>query len=168
MIGLLTRKELRAMATPRRSILFVLAILVAGSLVLAGAALGLTSHKTTTKPVYQQKCQNGAVKAIAIVHADQNLGFMKDYTGDASLFTTRWTCSAKAVIQARRFDRGVYDVRVLGLPGGGAGTPVVTPLGGNMIVTTVDSLPDGGWRVTLIGSIPNNNNADQSFVIVLL
>ena len=156
------------MHVPRRSVLVVLAFSILGALALGSTALALTSHKAATKPVYQQKCQNGAVKAIAIVHADQNEGFMKDYTGDASLFNTRWSCSAKAVIQARRFDRGVYDVRVLGLPGGGTGTPVVTPLGSNMVVTTVDSLPDGGWRVTLIGSIPNNNNVDQSFVIVLL
>jgi len=155
------------MPTPRRSTLLVLAASVLGALALAGAALALTSHKTAAKPVYQVKCANGAIKAVAVVIADQNKGFQTAYTNDPSFFRTHWSCNPKAVFQARRVDRGVYDIRVLGNLNE---TPIVTPLGGAAKIG-VSPLDDGGWEVRLIGPPPaggGDTQVDEAFVLVLL
>lgn len=153
------------MRAPRRSTLLALAASLLAFLLLGGTALALSSHKSATKPpAYQVRCTNGAVKAIAVVVADQNKGFQKDYTTDSTFFKSRWSCNAKAVFQARRFDRGVYDIRVVGNAGQ---TPIIAPLGGP-VKSSVSPLPDGGYRVTLIGDGPGNGAVDENFVLVLL
>ena len=81
-------------------------VLALGALVVAGSALGVVTRHAATAPVYQKKCANGAVKAIVVVVADQNKGFQSDYTNDPTFFSTKWSCNAKAVFQARRVDRG--------------------------------------------------------------
>lgn len=136
---------------------------------LVGSALALGTHgsaQTAAKPAYQKRCATGAVKAIVLVVADPNRGFQSTYVNDPSFFKTRWSCKAKTVFQARRVDRGVYDVRLLGNAGG---TPIVTPIGDPVKVGTT-SLPDGGVEVKLLGVDAGGHDTavDESFVLVFV
>jgi hypothetical protein len=152
------------MSVLRRPLTVVLLCLL-GALALGGSAYAVASHtskRAAKKPVYQQRCANGAVKAIVLVVADQNKGFQKDYTADKTFFQTHWSCNPNAVFQARRIDRGVYDVRILG---NGGQTPLVTPIGPPVTVG-LSKLADGGWEITTIAS--GNEQVDENFVLVFL
>jgi len=143
------------MATMRRPLALVLALCLLGALALGGSALGVASHtskRAAKPPVYQPRCANGAVKAIAVLVADENKGFQKTYSAD----------NRNAVFQARRWDRGVYDVRILGNAGE---TPLVTPIGPPVKVG-ISKLSDGGWRITTLGA--GDQQVDENFVFVLL
>jgi hypothetical protein len=150
----------------RRTHTIVLSLCLLGALALGGSAFAVASQTTkraaTKPPVYQQRCANGAVKAIAVVVADQDKGFQKTYTADATFFQTHWSCNRNAVFQARRSDRGVYDVRILGNTGE---TPLVTPIGPPVKVG-ISKLDDGGWRITTLGA--GETQVDENFVLVLL
>ena len=98
--------------------------------------------------------------------ADQNKGFQQTYTTDPTFFATKWSCNAKAVFQAYRVDRGIYDVRILGNVGA---TPLVTPLGDTTRLD-VSALPDGGFQIKTIGfnGAGLDTQVDENFVLVLL
>lgn len=137
--------------------------------VLVGSAFAIGTrhaHHAATRPVYQQRCANGAVKAIAVVVADPNKGFQKAYTTDPSFFKTKWSCTPKAVFEARRVDRGVYDVRVSGL---GGATPIVAAIG-NPVRIAVAPTSDGGFEIRLAETFSSglDNYVDQSFVLMLM
>ena len=156
------------MRPSRQSALVALGSSILIFLVLVGSAFALGARGTrraATKPVYQQRCANGAVKAIAVVVADQNKGFQTAYTSDPSFFKTKWSCNPKATFQARRVDRGVYDVRVTGEQGA---TPLVTPLG-DPVRVAVSPTSDGGFEVRMAQttSMGQDNYVDESFVLVL-
>ena len=153
------------MATMRRPLALVLALCLLGALALGGSALAVASHtskRAAKPPVYQPRCANGAVKAIAVLVADENKGFQKTYSADKTFFQTHWSCNRNAVFQARRWDRGVYDVRILGNAGE---TPLVTPIGPPVKVG-ISKLSDGGWRITTLGA--GDQQVDENFVFVLL
>jgi len=152
------------MSVLRRPLTVVLICLL-GALALGGSAFAVATHtskRAAKKPVYQQRCANGAVKAIVLIVADQDKGFQKAYTNDKTFFQTRWSCNPNAVFQARRVDRGIYDVRILGNTGE---TPLVTPIGGAVKVG-VQKLGDGGYEVTTLGA--GDQQVDENFVLVLL
>jgi hypothetical protein len=153
------------MRSLRRPAPLVLALCVLGFLVVVGSAFAIGSHSAATSP-YQLKCKNGAVKAIVQIVADQNKGFQTDYTTDPTFFAAKWSCNAKAAFQARRVDRGIYDVRILGLTGV---TPLVTPIG-DTTRFGVAPQPDGGIRVTTYGfnGAGVDTRVDENFVLVLL
>ena len=153
------------MSALRRPLSLVLALCLLGALALGGSAYAVGSHtakRTVKKPVYQQRCANGAVKAIVLVVADQDKGFQKTYSADKTFFQTHWSCNPNAVFQARRWDRGIYDVRILGNTGE---TPLVTPIGGAVKIG-VQKLDDGGWRITTLGA--GDQQVDENFVLVFL
>lgn len=128
---------------------------------IVGSALARGS-RGEAKPVYQQKCATGAVKGVVGISGNAAVGFQKDYSG--ALVTTKWSCKAGAVPQARRIDRGIYDVRITGLPG----TPVVTPLGGPAKIG-VRPLGDGGIEVHLLGIVNGaETEVDEPFVVVFV
>lgn len=135
-------------------------------LVAVGSALAFGTRQAASKLPVQHACSNGAVKAIVVVNADQNRGFMSGYSTDPSFFRTRWSCKAGARFQARRIDRGVYDVRVTGAIGA---TPLVTAVGGPLKIGTA-ALPDGGVQVTLTGVDAGGHDylVDEPFVLVLV
>src|SRR5579862_415934 len=165
MIGIPRRKEL-VMRPLRRPALAVLASSLLIFFVLVGSAFALGAHHAAAKPSYHQRCANGAVKAIAVVVADPNKGFQKAYTTDPSFFKTKWSCVAKAVFEARRVDRGVYDIRVTGL---GGATPIVAAIG-NPVRIAVSPTSDGGFEIRLAETFSSglDNYVDQSFVLMLM
>ena len=149
----------------RRPAPLVLALGVVAFLAIVGSALAIGTRSAATTSPYQLKCKNGAVKAIVQVAADANKGFQQAYTNDPSFFVTKWSCNPKAVFQAFRANRGVYDVRVLGMTGA---TPLVTPIG-NVTGFSVTALSDGGFQVTTngINGAGVNTQVDVNFVLVL-
>jgi hypothetical protein len=165
MIGLAIDQKEPRMSVLRRPLTLVLGLCLLGALALGGSAFAVASHTAkhaaTKPPVYQQRCANGAVKAIVLVVADQNKGFQKDYSADKTFFQTHWSCNPNAVFQARRWDRGIYDVRILG---NGGQTPLVTPIGGPVTVG-LQKLDDGGWRIT---TLADGAQVDENFVLVFL
>lgn len=156
------RRRLNRYALPLLAVVSFALFLVLGS---SAFALG-RGGRATPKPVYQQRCVTGAVKGIVLVVADEKRGFQTNYSTDPSFFKTRWSCKAGTVFQARRVDRGVYDVRLVGNAGG---TPLVTPLGDPVKIGTT-ALPDGGVRIKLLGvtATGQDNAVDESFVVVFV
>jgi hypothetical protein len=153
------------MRAHRRTVPLALALALglAAFFVLEGTALahGTRAARSTAAAA---ACAAGGAKAVVAVVADQNRGFMKSYSTDPSFFTHRWACKAHAVFQARRVDRGIYDVRVTGTAGSVA---LVTPIGDAIKVGTT-KLADGGIEVKLVGVDPGDHDTavDESFTIV--
>jgi hypothetical protein len=112
----------------------------------------------------QPKCATGAIKAIVGMTASDAVGFQKAYTTAASMFGAKWTCK-KATIEARRVDRGVYDVRV---GGGLTGTPIVTVIGAPAKVGTT-RLADGGVEIRLLATVNGaETEVDEAFVVIFV
>jgi hypothetical protein len=146
-------------------------LLLVGSLalflVLGGTAFALGKGSAAAKPVYQQRCQTGAVKAIVIVtgSASAGVGNIPDtFTTDPSVFRVRWSCVAKTTFQVRRVDRGIYDVRLVGNT---AGTAIVTSFGDARGVGAIRQA-DGSFRVTLTGVRPGGDygGLDNAFTLI--
>ena len=138
-------------------------------LCLVPLAFGLGRADSAT-PVYQQKCQNGAVKAIVFVTGNARSGISglpDTYTSDASVFGARWSCTASATYQVRRVDRGIYDLKI---NGNAAGTAIANAVGDARGVGVVRQ-PDGAFRVTLSGiRAPSTDygTEDSGFVLIAL
>lgn len=152
----------------RRNSRYVLPLLGLAALGLAfGIAALAPGGAGSATPVYQQKCQTGAIKAIVVVTGNNKAGIggiPDQYTSDASLFGVRWSCSAKTSYQVRRVDRGVYDLKLNGNP---TGTALVNSFGDARGVGVIRQ-PDGAFRVSLTGirSGGDYGGLDNAFVLI--
>ncbi len=115
---------------------------------LGGSALALGERSERTSAA-QQRCTNGAVRGIATVTGDPRVGIANTpdrFTTARALFARRFNCTGKG-IQVRRADRGVYEVRFVGIAGAsGLGSAL------GAAVANVQTLPDGTLRVTVVGA----------------
>lgn len=130
---------------------------VSPALVVAGAALlfalggsAFAVGQKTAAP--QQRCQSGAVRAIAVVTGVPRQGIENlpdTYTANAQAFGRRFNCTGKGV-QVRRAPslRGTWDVRFPGISGASCLASSMSQDAGSISCTP---LPDGGYRVSLRG-----------------
>lgn len=129
---------------------------------VGGSAFALGNHGSTAS-ANQKTCATGSVKGIVGISGDSAVGFQKGYVSGRPI-TTRWGCRSGLRIEARRVDRGVYDVRIAGL----RGTPIVTPLGEPVKVGT-KILADGGVEVRMLGTVNGaETEVDEPFVVVFV
>lgn len=130
------------------------------ALVALFVALGGTANAVVEAVRPQARCANGAVRGAVQVDADANF----PDTFSASRVRLAFNCAGGGV-QARRVDRGVYDVRfprnagrlIVGNPSG-----AVSSATGLLHDTYLswDSAPGGGFRVFLFDSAGNAVDAD--------
>ena len=129
---------------------------VSPALVVAGAALlfalgGSAFAIGQRSAVPQQRCQNGAVRALAVVTGVPRQGIENlpdQYTANPRAFGRRFNCTGRAV-QVRRAGSGQWDVRALGISGASCLASSLSPDAGSI---SCQPLPDGGYRVTLRGT----------------
>jgi hypothetical protein len=128
---------------------------VSPALVVAGVALlfalggsAFAVGQKTAAP--QQRCQNGAVRAIAVVTGVPRQGIENlpdQYTTNPAAFDRRFNCTGKAT-QVRRAGNGQWDVRFLGISGASC---LASSMSGQAGSVSCAPLPDGGYRVSLRG-----------------
>jgi hypothetical protein len=130
------------------------------ALVIAGAALlfalGGSAFAIGQKTAPQPRCQNGAVRAIAVVtgvsgHGIENLP--GDYTSDPKAFGRRFNCTGKGV-QVKHGPSGQYDVRFPGISGASCLASSMSANAGSISCTPQ---ADGSYRVILRGVVTDNN-----------
>ncbi len=115
------------------------------------------------KPVFQQRCQTGAIKGVVAINEQAlRTGFPDSFSSAARLFDARFSCGGGA-ISARRIDVGTFEIRT---PGNPAGYAVGSPTGGGVGAFSYTRLQDGTWRVFMSQS--GAAKADVPFVLVLL
>ena len=129
---------------------------VSPALVVAGVALlfalgGSAFAIGQRAAVPQQRCQNGAVRAIAVVtgvpgHGIENLP--GSYTSNPQAFGRRFNCTGRA-IQVKHGSSGVYDVRAQGISGASCLASSMSPDAGSI---SCQPQADGSYRVTLRGT----------------
>ena len=134
---------------------------VSPALVVAGLALlfalgGSAFAIGQRAAVPQQRCQNGAVRAIAVVTGVPRQGIENlpdTYTANAAAFSRRFNCTGRA-IQVRRAGSGQWDVRALGISGASCLASSLSNQAGSI---SCQPLPDGGYRVSLRGVATEDN-----------
>src|SRR5262245_30104430 len=129
---------------------------VSPALVVAGVALlfalgGSAFAIGQRAAVPQQRCQAGAVRAIAVVtgvpgHGIENLP--GSYTSNPQAFGRRFNCTGRA-IQVKHGPSGVYDVRAQGISGASCLASSMSPDAGSI---SCQPQADGSYRVTLRGT----------------
>ena len=127
---------------------------VSPSLVLAGIALvfalGGSAFAIGQKTAPQPRCQNGAVRAIAVVTGIPGKGIENlpgDYISDPRAFGRRFNCTGKGV-QVQHGPSGQYDVRFPGISGASCLASSMSSDAGS--ISCVPQ-PDGSYRVSLRG-----------------
>jgi hypothetical protein len=98
----------------------------------------------------QQRCQNGAVRALAVVTGIPKKGIENlpdTYTANPQAFDRRFNCTGRAV-QVKRARSGQWDVRFPGISGASCLASSLSPQAGSI---SCQPLADGGYRVTLRG-----------------
>ena len=98
----------------------------------------------------QQRCQNGAVRALAVVTGIPRMGIENlpdTYAANPRAFSRRFNCTGRA-IQVRRAGPGQWDVRALGISGASCLASSLSPDAGSI---SCQPLADGGYRVSLRG-----------------
>lgn len=134
---------------------------VSPALVVAGVALlfalggsAFAVGQKTAAP--QQRCQNGAVRALAVVTGVPRQGIENlpdTYTANPQAFDRRFNCTGRAV-QVKRAGAGQWDVRFGGISGASCLASSLSPQAGSI---SCQPLADGGYRVSLrgVGTIEN-------------
>jgi hypothetical protein len=128
---------------------------ISPSLVVAGLALlfalGGSAFAIGQKAAApQQRCQNGAVRAIAVVTGVPRQGIENlpdTYTANPQAFDRRFNCTGKGV-QVRRAGSGQWDVRFPGISGASCLASSMSAQAGSV---SCQPLADGGYRVSLRG-----------------
>lgn len=149
-------------------------LLPSPALVVAGIALlfalGGSAFALGQKTAPQKRCQNGAVRAIAVVTGLPLKGIENlpgDYTSDPKAFARRFNCTGKGV-QVKHGPSGQYDVRFPGISGASCLASSMSPDAGS-----VSCIPqsDGSYRVTLRGVATDGNvltPQNVTFLVVLI
>jgi hypothetical protein len=112
----------------------------------------------------QPRCQNGAVRGIAVVTGNPSAGIANigdKFTSTASYFSRRFNCTGKGV-QVRRVEAGVFEVRFVGISGAsgiGSGT--------GDSYANVELTPSGTFKVTLHPA-GRDDRVDAPFTIVVM
>jgi hypothetical protein len=145
------------------------------ALVVAGLALlfalgGSAFAVGQRAAVPQQRCKNGAVRALAVVtgvpgHGIENLP--DTYTANPQAFGRRFNCTGRAV-QVKRAGSGSWDVRFPGISGASCLASSMSALAGSVSCVP---LPDGGYRVSLRGVATINNELPPQnvpFLVVIV
>jgi hypothetical protein len=135
--------------------------LVALFFALGGSALAL-GERVQSASVAQQRCANGAVRGFATVTGDPNAGIANvpdQFSGAPRLFSRRFNCTGKGV-QVRRVDRGVYEVRFVGIAAASAVASAVGDASAN-----AEPVPGGAFRVTMHPA-GRDDKVDTAFTIV--
>lgn len=128
---------------------------------LGGSALAV-GERLQAGAAAQQRCANGAVRAIAVVTGNPAAGIANipdRFSGAASLFARRFNCAGKG-IQVRRTGIGVYEVRLVG---NAAPSAVVSGLG--EFTAGIEPLGPGLFRVR-VQPVGRADEADGPFVLV--
>lgn len=128
---------------------------VSPALVVAGVALlfalgGSAFAVGQRAAAPQQRCQNGAVRALAVVTGVPRQGIenLPDrYTSNPQAFARRFNCTGRGV-QVKRAGAGQWDVRFPGISGASCLASSMSHDAGS--ISCVPQ-PDGGYRVGLRG-----------------
>jgi hypothetical protein len=146
------------------------------SMVVASLALflaaGGTGFALGAKTTPQARCQQGAIRGVAIVTGDIHgiANLPSDYSSDPGLFGYRWNCTGGA-IQIRKSPSvaGGADIRFVG---NGATNAIASVVGQAPGAASATRQPDGSFRV--VTSVPSGDNpaplniTNAQFMIVLL
>ena len=129
---------------------------VSPALVVAGVALlfalGGSAFAVGQKVAApQQRCQAGAVRALAVVTGVPRQGIENipdTYTANPAAFDRRFNCTGKGV-QVKRAGSGQWDVRFPGISGASCLASSMSTQAGS-----ISCVPqaDGGYRVSLRGT----------------
>ena len=132
---------------------------------LGGSALATGGGSNVVKPL--KPCQNGTVKAFALVTGDKTgiQNIPDTYTSSASVFGTKYNCTGKVVEVKHATSLPAYDVR---FPGNPSTVAMVSADGTTAAMTSVQRQPDGAFRVFLV--VPAGNDLvgrkDLHFLLV--
>jgi hypothetical protein len=134
---------------------------VSPALVVAGVALlfalgGSAFAIGQRAAVPQQRCQNGAVRAIAVVTGVPRQGIENlpdTFTANPQAFDRRFNCTARGV-QIRRAGNGQWDVRFPGISGASCLASSLASSAGSI---SCQPQADGSYRVTLKGVATEDN-----------
>jgi hypothetical protein len=148
---------------------------VSPALVIAGLALlfalGGSAFAIGQKAAApQQRCQNGAVRAIAAVTGIPGQGIENlpsSYTSNPRAFARRFNCTGRA-IQVKHGSSGQYDVRAQGISGASCLASSMSPQAGSI---SCQPLADGGYRVILRGVGTEDNflpPINAPFLVVII
>jgi len=117
----------------------------------------------------QPRCADGAIRGIAVVTGDPSKGvgnMSGDFSGDKILFNRRFNC-ARGAVQVRRAAPGRFEVR---FANNGALNAVASPLGTDTLVSAVETVSPGLFRVNLVSVVSNAGrllvNETSGFVLV--
>jgi hypothetical protein len=129
---------------------------VSPALVVAGVALlfalgGSAFAIGQRSAVPQQRCQNGAVRALAVVTGIPRMGIENlpdTYTANPQAFDRRFNCTGRGV-QVKRAGSGQWDVRFPGISGASCLASSLSSQAGSI---SCQPLADGGYRVSLRGT----------------
>ena len=130
---------------------------------LGGSAFAVGKHIESAS-VAQQRCANGSVRGIAYVTGASGAGIANisdKFTSTASIFGRKFNCTGKPT-QARRVDRGVYEVNFVGVSGASA---VGSATGDTY--ADVEPVPGGAFRVTLHPA-GRDDKIDVPFTVVAM
>jgi hypothetical protein len=137
--------------------------LVALFFALGGSAFAV-GERIQSSLVAQQRCANGAVRGIAYVTGNPSQGIANipdRFTPTPSFFGRRFNCTGKGT-QVRRVDRGVYEVRFVGISGAsGVGS------GTGDTYAVVEPAADGAFKVTLHPA-GRDDRVDTPFTVVAM
>jgi hypothetical protein len=146
---------------------------VSPALVVAGVALLFTLGGSAFAigqkvAAPQQRCQNGAVRAIAVVTGVPLKGIenLPDaYTANPQAFGRRFNCTGKGVqVKRAQSMNGVWDVRFPGISGASC---LASSMDHQASTISCIPQPDGGYRVTL-RAVTAENNVNVPFLVVIV
>lgn len=135
--------------------------LVALFFALGGSAFAV-GERVQSQLVAQQRCANGAVRGIAYVTGNPTQGIANipdQFASTPAFFGRRFNCTGRAT-QVRRLDRGVYEVRFVGISGASA-----VGSGTGDSYATVEPGAGGAFKVTLHPA-GRDDRIDTPFTIV--
>jgi hypothetical protein len=141
------------------------------SLVVAGLALlfalGGSAFAVGQKTAPQARCQNGAVRALAVVTGIPTQGIdnlPSTFTKNPQVFGRRFNCTGKSA-EVRRAGNGQYDVRFPGISGASCLASSMSASAGSV---SCQPQPDGSYRVSLRGVGTEDNFLPPMYVPFLV
>lgn len=130
---------------------------------LGGSAFAV-GERIQAPSAAQQRCTNGAVRAIAAVTGDPSKGIanIPDQFASANvLFARKFNCTGKAT-HVRRTGIGVYDVRFTG-----NSAPSAIANGVGLFSASVETIGPGTFRIR-VQDVGRADGADGPFVVVVV